>query len=109
MNNKAKNTILYWTVVVVALFVGGLIISGWMKSDKLNMRAAELHYEQEAFWNEKDENGVSRAERMVETNRQYAEQKAERLKAAEQAAIEREATIRARVAKKLIELLKTDD
>ncbi len=57
------------------------------------------------IWNEKDENGVSNAEHMARTNREYERRAAERKRQAEEAAIEREAEIQARAAMKLIELM----
>ena len=61
--------------------------------------------EEEKFWNEKDENGVSNAEYMARTNREYERREVERKRQKEEAAIEREAEIQARAAMKLIELM----
>jgi hypothetical protein len=60
----------------------------------------------EAYWSEKDENGVSRGERMAERNKQYREAEEENKRKRLEASIEREARIRARSAQILIELIK---
>ena len=67
---------------------------------------AELVEAELDWWAEKDENGVTTAERMAQSNREYERRAAERKWQAYEAAIEREAEIQARAALKLIELMK---
>ncbi len=57
------------------------------------------------WWAEKDENGVTTAERMAQSNREHERRAVERKRQAEEATIEREAEIQARAALKLIELM----
>lgn len=57
------------------------------------------------WWNEKDENGVSNAERMAESRREHERRVDERKKKAEVAAIEREALVMAKAAQKLLDLI----
>ncbi len=89
-------------IICVVLALVAFVVCGCEKEPVTAVAQFEAELD---WWAEKDENGVTTAERMARTNREYERRAAERKWQAYEAAIEREAEIQARAALKLIELI----
>lgn len=102
-------------IIIFVVFGGAILIAGWMSEDieakdiaicPSDERMAKFTQDGMTFWNEKDENGVSNAERMRRSNEAARKQAEEWRKQKKEDAIEREALIRAKSAKLLYDMLK---